>query len=309
MEHLGHLLQFDGMLHWCFLIALLGFMVSIAWVIVRVLLPLRQLVKLADGIAEGNFATFAQPIQGIGEIDHLRVRLHQMMEQIKASHEREFAYRNALTDSQEHERMRIAHEIHDDTIQSLVLVTHHLERAALAAEMEELTVLPNHLRNARAQLLNSIDRLRGLIANLRPAILDELGLVMAVEALCEAHSSLEFQVVGSVCELQSAQELALFRTAQEAIRNAERYAQASQINATLIYSETDVILKVSDDGVGFEVPNQLQVFAANGHYGLLGIRERVRHLGGNLRLTSKKLAGTEVEVRFPLDFGTTPGKA
>lgn len=308
MEHLGHLLQFDGMLHWCFLLALFGFLISLSWVIIRVLLPLRQLVKLAEGIAEGDFDTFARPIGGIREIDRLRARLHQMLQQLQAGQEREYAYRNALTDSQEHERMRIAHEIHDDTIQSLVLVAHHLERASLAAASEQ-DALPTHLKNARTQLLTSIDRLRGLIANLRPTILDEMGLVMAVEALCEAHTSLEFQVLGNACELQPAQELALFRTAQEAIRNAERYAQAGQINATLIYSETDVTLRVRDDGVGFEVPKQLQEFAAKGHYGLLGIRERVRHLGGSLSLSSHAKTGTEIEVRFPFEIANSAMKA
>lgn len=308
MEHLEHVVQFDGMLHWCFLIALFGFFVSLSWVVVRVLLPLRQLVKLAEGIGEGDFAIFAEPIHGIAEIDRLRVRLHQMMEQLQSGQERERAYQNALTDSQEHERMRIAREIHDDTIQSLILVTHHLERATSAANTEQ-DGLPVHLKNARNQLLNTIDRLRSLIANLRPTILDEMGLVMAVEALCETHAALDFQVVGNACELQPAQELALFRTAQEAIHNAERHAQASQINAMLIYSETEVTLKVSDDGVGFEVPNQLQEFAAKGHYGLLGIRERVRHLGGNLSLTSNMKIGTEIEVRVPFAVSSSPIKA
>ena len=309
MEHVGHLVQFDGMLHWCFLIALFGFLVSITWVVIRVLMPLRQLVRLADGISQGDFETFAQPIGGIAEIDRLRLGLNRMMEQIKAGQEREYAYRNALTDSQEYERMRIAHEIHDDTIQSLVLVAHHLERATLAVGKEQDTPLPNHLKNARIQLLNTIDRLRRLIANLRPTILDEMGLVMAVEALCEAHSTLAVEVLGDVLELQPAQELALFRTAQEAIRNAERYAQADQINAMLIYSETDVTLKVCDDGIGFEVPNQLQVFAANGHFGLLGIRERIRNHGGSLKLTSEKTVGTEIEVSFPLNASGMLAKA
>lgn len=298
--HAEHMMQYDGFLHWCFLISLIGVIASVSWVMIRVLLPLHHLVQLADGAAQGNLETFSRPIMGIAEIDRLRLRLNQMMAQIKAAQEREYTYRNALTDSQEHERMRIAHEIHDDAIQSLVLVSHHIERATLAPTAEQDSVLLVHLKNARGQLLGCIERLRGLIANLRPTLLDELGLVTAVEGLCEVHETLDFRVVGSAHELEHAQELAIFRAAQEAIRNAERYARAKTIRATLIYSDKDVTLRVRDDGIGFDVPTQLQEFAAGGHYGLLGIHERVRHLGGSLRLTSRFRAGTSLEVRFPL---------
>jgi signal transduction histidine kinase len=298
MDHAEHLLQYDGLLHWCFLIALVGFIASLVWVLIRVLLPLQYLVSLAEMIDEGDFSRFSQPIGGIVEIDRLRIRLDKMLSQIKVGQEREVAYRNTLADSQEHERMRIAHEIHDDTIQSLIVVSHHIERAARSSDVAKHE-WQQHLKNARDQLLGSIDRLRQLIANLRPSILDELGLVTAVESLCDAHTNLDFQVVGDACEIHQAQELALFRAAQEAIRNADRHAQAHQISASLVYSKHEVTLKVSDDGIGFKIPKQMQEFAVNGHYGLLGIRERVRHLGGQLKLISQLDMGTSIEITFP----------
>lgn len=303
IAHVGHMLQYDGALHWCFLIALFGAMISITWVIQRVLMPLLELVRMTEGIAQGNFSTFDTKIDGIPEIDQLRQTLHEMMQQLRMANEREYAYRNALTDSQEHERMRIAHEIHDDTIQSLVLVAHHIERAnnELGEDLETV----QHLKNARQQLVGIIERLRGLIGNLRPTVLDELGLVMALEMLCETSPTLEFSVMGKEYEIEHTQELALFRTAQEAIRNAERHANASLIRATLIYGENGVTLEIRDDGIGFDIPQQLQEFASRGHYGLLGIRERISHLGGNLQLISQAASGTQLTAVFPLQPNAT----
>jgi signal transduction histidine kinase len=296
--NLSHILHYDGFLHWCFLLALFGAVASAFWVMLRVLLPLHYLASLADGIASGDHNRFAEPIGGIKEIDLLRRNLHDMLNHVRIAQEREIAYRNALSDGQEQERMRIAREIHDDTIQSLVLVSHHIERAARHSD-PAASVLP-HLKNAREQVLDIVERLRRLIANLRPSILDELGVVTAIKSLCQNTAGVTFQVTGQVYSLPQAQELALFRAAQEALHNAKRHAQAKHINAALVYSNNAVVLSVHDDGIGFDVPGHLQALAAYGHYGLLGIAERAKHLGGWLKLSSALGAGTTVEVTFPV---------
>lgn len=95
------------------------------------------------------------------------------------------------------------------------------------------------------------------------------------------------------------QELAIFRAAQEAINNAEHHAGAKCITVTLSYSASSVTLEVCDDGRGFEIPQQLQEFAVRGHYGLMGIRERILHLGGRLNLNSELTVGTRVTVTLP----------
>jgi signal transduction histidine kinase len=135
-----------------------------------------------------------------------------------------------LTESQENERKRIARDIHDDTIQSLVLVAHNIERATQSTKMNE-NHLREHLETARRQLIQTIDNLRQMIANLRPTILDELGLAAAIEVLCEKHQILEFSIVGDVYGIDQSHELAIFRAAQEAIYNAERHAQANRVTS------------------------------------------------------------------------------
>jgi len=298
MNHIGHIFQFDGVFHWCILISVFGFLIGLTWVIVRVMIPLHRLAEQAASMMEGNLPAFDRPISGIRETEQLRRSLHYMIGEIKTAQERETTYRNALTEGQENERKRVAREIHDDTIQALVLVAHSIERAAQSVKMNE-NHTGEHLENARSQLIETIDNLRQMIANLRPTILDELGLAAAIEVLCEKHATLEFSVIGDVYGMDQTHELAIFRAAQEAICNAERHAQANRITTTLTYSAAAVTLEVRDDGIGFQIPHQLQEFSLRGHYGLIGIRERILHLGGQLNLISQSALGTRVIVTVP----------
>jgi signal transduction histidine kinase len=299
-------LGFDGVLHWCCLIALFAFVVGLLWVSIRVLIPLRRLAKQAEIIMNGSLATssptFDKPVGGIREIEQLQRSLRCMVDQIQAAREIETAYRKALTESQENERMHLAREIHDDTIQSLVLVSHSIERAAQAQKNEDYPdklQASGYLDSARSQLIDTIDNLRQVIANLRPTILDELGLATAIEVLCENRPTLAFSVIGDVYGIDHTRELAIFRAVQEITRNAECHAHAKQIKIELIYSADTVALEVRDDGVGFQVPQHLQEFAVRGHYGLLGIQERVRHLGGKVNMISKPAVGTCITVMIP----------
>ncbi len=291
---LHHLFHFDGVLHWCFLIALFGFALGIVWMIVRILIPLRRLANQAESIMTGALPTF-DVSGGIREIDQLRRSLQYMVEQIASAQARELMYRAALTESQENERKRIAREIHDDTIQSLVLAAHSIERAA----QERADAGRSHLENARQQVIQTVDNLRQMIADLRPTVLDELGLAAAIETLCDKYPRLVFSVMGDPYSIDHAQELAIFRAAQEAICNAERHANARRITATLTYSPDSVRLEVRDDGHGFHVPKHLNEFALTGHYGLIGIRERIQHLGGTVKVESRLSAGTYLTVTVP----------
>ncbi len=295
VEHLHHLMHFDGLLHWCFWLALVGFPIVMAWITLRVLLPLRQLAHQAERIAAGELMTFDQPLSGIREINQLCSALQTMVNQLAAAQERELRYRSALTESQETERRHLAREIHDETIQSLVVVAHSIERAAHAAAAD----VPTHLSAARRQVIATIDTLRQLIAHLRPTVLDELGLVAAIETFCEQDARLRFQVEGQPVPLDHSQELALFRAAQEAVHNAQQHAQAEQITIVLRYNHAAVSLSVTDDGCGFQKPVHLREFALRGHYGLIGLRERIEHLGGSFALDSAPGRGTRVAVSLP----------
>ncbi len=298
-EHMHHLTHFDGLLHWCFLLALVGFPLVMAWIMLRVLLPLHRLARQAQRIAAGELPAFDAPVGGIDEIEQLRCSLQVMVSQVAAAQQRELMYRSALTESQENERQHIAREIHDETIQSLVVVSHSLERAVQTCPPSAHP----HLQAARQQIINTIDGLRQMIAHLRPTVLDELGLAAAVEALCEDDTRLSFTVEGTPVALPHAYELALFRAVQEAIRNAHRHADFTHAVVTLRYTPEGVSLSVADDGRGFRVPPHLRELALRGHYGLIGLRERIEHLGGDFTLDSTPARGTRLTVQLPYAQG------
>lgn len=289
-------MHFDGVLHWCFWIAVGVFFIGLGWVVIRVLLPLHHLSRMTKALSEGYVPSFDQRVGGIPEIEQLRRSLQHMSEQVRAGQLQEAAFRNRFAESQEHERVRIAREIHDDTIQTLVLVAHSLEHATNA---ESQTTARTHLHNARQQLMDAINGLRELIANLRPTLLDELGLSAALRALCERYGHVTFAVVGEVRPVEASHELALFRAAQEALYNAERHANAKEIYVTLTYTQTAILLDVRDNGIGFNVPPHLHELAGQGHFGLLGIQERMQHLGGSLQVSSEAQRGTHLCAAVP----------
>lgn len=297
IEHTTHVFQFDGFLHWCIQISLVVFAIGIIWMIFRVIRPLRRLAKQAECMMDGKLPTFDPPWDGIREIERLQSALKLMVQQIQAAQVREVHYRNALTESQEQERKRIARELHDDTIQSLIVVSHSIERAMGACGGGDGVA---HLGRAREQLIQTIDDLRHLIGDLRPTMLDDLGLVAAVESLAEDYPMVEVVTNGDLPALDHDRELVLYRVAQEGIRNASRHARADHVSTTLSTCGSAVQLEICDDGDGFTVPKHLHELAAQQHYGLLGIYERVTHLGGRMELSSSPQAGTRLCVTFPL---------
>lgn len=297
LAHFTH--QFESFFHLCFLVSVFLFVVGTVWVLFRILIPLWNLSLQLTAFTNGESHTFENPSRGIAEVEQLRKILYQMATQLQAAQERELLYRNALVDSQENERKRIARELHDDTIQSLVLCIHNIDRASQTVDnsAEETATI---LNVTRKKVIDTIDCLRRLIANLRPTVLDELGLVTAIEMLCEQNEHITFKTDGELRTINHAQELALFRSAQEAFRNAEQYARADHIRARLVYTNASVTFEVQDDGIGFKVPSPLQELASEGHYGLLGMFERVKHLGGELKVQSVLNTGTRIIVTLPL---------
>lgn len=133
-------------------------------------------------------------------------------------------YRHALTEGQEAERTRIAHELHDETIQSLIAVAQGIELGLNWLEHDPDRA-KSMLSAARAQVVESVENLRRMIADLRPPALEELGIVAALQLLASQNLGLHVQVnvSGDARRLEEQQELTLFRVAQEAARNAQRH--------------------------------------------------------------------------------------
>ena len=222
--------------------------------------------------------------------------------------ERLESYAREMLRAQEDERRRIAREIHDDFLQSLVQLCRRLDSLDDSARVGGLTSSPAvsaALRETRRKAESLADDLRRFSRDLRPSILDDLGLVPAIRHLLtdledrsEACAEL---LVDGVSRLSSEVELCLFRIAQEALRNVERHAAASHVTVTLSHRAARVALTVADDGSGFAVPGDNRLQAMNSKLGLMGMRERALLLGGEFKVASSSGEGTTVQVSLPVN--------
>ncbi len=209
-----------------------------------------------------------------------------------------------VTKAQEEERKRIALELHDDTIQSLVALCQQIDELAI-----DVKGLPRQARSRLEELhqqANTImQEVRRLSQDLRPAALDNIGLVAALEwlasevARCSGVAT-NLEVVGAKRKLSSEVELVLFRIAQEALRNVWKHAQASSAQVTLEFAEERTRLTISDDGKGFNPPSDVNALPRLGKLGLAGMLERAHLLGGTLSIRSELDKGTSVIAELPL---------
>ncbi len=202
-------------------------------------------------------------------------------------------------DAADAERRRWARELHDETLQGLgglrVLLSAALRRKDPESAQEAM-------REAVGRLEQDIENLRGIITDLRPAALDELGLSAAIEALLDRHreqTGLRIQMQldtaalgGGSGRLGPELEMAVYRLVQEALTNVSRHAQATEVMVRVGESDGEVTVEVRDDGVGFDTT------ASSSGYGLAGIRERVALAGGTVRIESGE-SGTAVLARLP----------
>ncbi|MBA7688803.1 hypothetical protein ES703_97292 [subsurface metagenome] len=234
-----------------------------------------------------------------GEFKYYLVNWVDLTERERLKANMEF-YLSEITKAQEEERRRIAREIHDESIQSLAALALGIDAIARGKErLPEDVIL--HLKKLRAETDSILDGLRCFSHELRPGVIDQVGLVPALEILTEeinkenrVAGSLEIR--GSERRLTPETELALFRITQEALRNVRRHSRATKVVIRLKFTRGKVRLIVHDNGTGFEVPDMLSDFATEGKLGLIGMQERTRLLNGKLLVRSWVARGTTVVV-------------
>jgi signal transduction histidine kinase len=215
-------------------------------------------------------------------------------------------YLKQVLQAQEEERKRLSRELHDDAGQSLLLLIHRLD--ALASDPKNKLAKPAKDKIARLHGLavKILDGLRRYAQELRPAILDHMGLVAALGWMAEnvnreQGAKVIVEVCGTECELSPEARLVLFRIAQEALNNVKRHSEATTAVVKLEYEPQKIILTITDDGKGFELPERLSDLASIGKLGLTGMEERARLLGGTLQVQSKPGEGTTVTAELPLN--------
>jgi PAS domain S-box-containing protein len=213
-------------------------------------------------------------------------------------------YLEHFTKAQEEERMRIAHELHDDTIQALVVLSRELDMLALSKEgIAEDKKL--RLENLRQQTNNIMAGVRRLSQDLRPPILDRLGLWAALEWLASnlenrAGISVGIKKKGKDRRLASEAELLFFRIVQEALNNVWRHSQATHAEVTVEFGKNVTRITIKDNGKGFNIPYPEDELTRRGKLGVAGMKERASLMGGKMEVDSTPDKGTTITVEAPV---------
>lgn len=280
------------------------------YIVLRMALqPLSTLTSAVGHIYNGDIILEIPPVdqpdlapltQALNTMLH-RLTVHTAT--IEANRQKLHTLSAQVISAQEDERNRIARELHDETCQSLISLLIALDRINAVAP-RELTDLTTRISSARQLTSETLDGLRLLVADLRPSLLHDLGLIPAIrsyasERLEPLGVDVEFELPSRLPRLPTRLETSLFRISQEAISNIIKHAEASHVSIRLSY-DRDLSLLIEDDGVGFETNGESAPSGVE-HMGLFGMRERAAAVGGRIEIDSSPGRGTILRVIIPLE--------
>lgn len=236
-----------------------------------------------------------------GHSTTIQVIIRDVTERRKAQ-ENMHVYVNQITKAQEEERQRIARDIHDDTIQALARMGLDID-SLLNSEEQLSDGVMQSLQELRIKTTELLQGTRRLTRDLRPPMLDEMGLVDAlqwsVDKLKEQHSiNVTLKVQGALRRLLPETELVLFRIVQEALTNVRKHSHATEVMIQADFNPEKVKLSIADNGCGFELPEAIDGLARTGQLGLIGMRERARLLNGTLEVESELNKGTTITLEM-----------
>jgi signal transduction histidine kinase len=270
----------------------------------RVAAPIGWLAGQTARLADDQEVTPTKS-SGIAEIDTLNHAFDYMAGQIASYRSSLRRYIGLITQSQENERQRTARELHDETVQNLLAMARRLE---LYQTTETDPARLAQLVELQAMIGDTLDGARRISHDLRPPLLEDLGLIPALKTLVERvrpdgqpAPQATFEVSGQSAPLSPDQELALYRVSQEALANTRKHTRATDVRVKLAFEPDAVRLDISDNGGGFSVPDSVTEMVQRGSFGLMGIQERVWSVGGKLSIQSAPGAGTRLSATIPLN--------
>ncbi|MEE9197385.1 MAG: sensor histidine kinase, partial [bacterium] len=231
--------------------------------------------------------------------------VQQLLEELQSKEEVRSLLLEKVISAQEEERKRIARELHDELGQALTGMVMNLEAAKEGLDKDTEAAL-QRMERARSLAVHSIDSIRHLILDLRPAALDDLGLVPALRAFAENRLGdkgirLALETSGFKDRLPPLVETTIFRVVQEAVTNIVRHSEANAARIQLERKNGRVSLLVEDDGRGFDPTKVLHSPDRARAVGILGMEERISILGGHLHVDSRSGQGTQVRAEIPLE--------
>jgi signal transduction histidine kinase len=284
----------------------LGTILSLAMLSLSIGRVIRPIATLAENATRAVPGSIFRPVpeQGPLEIRLLIKAFNQMVISLAEQQTvlRQYAHKALL--SQEEERQRLSHELHDGTLQDLLSLSQRIELCS--NELERNPLQAQHRLNELHRLLEqTIDDVRRISHALRPPILEDLGLPVAVEALCQdlkqekPDLQCEYSLIGKPERLPPDLELAIYRVVQEALVNIRKHAQeATLVQVELKFDETEIQTVIKNNGSVFN--NQdIRTFVRSGHLGLAGMYERARLFGGSVDILSDQDKFTVITLRLP----------
>lgn len=290
------------------LFSFFGILITLAvnyWIIRTALHPLRELGNVLEQTVDGEIR-IPNSLKKYGDpsIHHLVTALDSMLLRLANRTSQLQAISERAINAQEEERIRIARGLHDDTAQALSMLIIQVERLEklIPAESSELK---KHVTEIHKSLTRLLEDLRKIIWNLRPSILDDLGLLPAIRWYARSNLEergilIDFGMSADNMRLPAHLETTLFRVTQEAVNNILRHADAKNVSVRLQSRQGQICLDVKDDGHGFDMERVSGEALSKKQLGLLGIKERVSLVGGQVNVESALGSGTSVHVTIPL---------
>ena len=273
--------------------------------------PLRRLTRAAEQIRQGNYSVRAEN-QGRDEVGKLSSVFNEMagsletkqaendrlLEELRSKEMIRTELIKKLFTVQEEERKRISRELHDETGQLLASLLAYMK--LLLSKLTD-DVQRGLLQSARGVAIDALGGLRRIAVELRPPVLDDLGLPAAMNKYIQNFSQqqgirVQFALPEAKLELGSEISLALYRILQESLTNIAKHAQAANVYVSLFSDKAEVKLVIQDDGIGLD--EELEILYKNNRLGIYGMTERAELLGGSFNLATGS-GGTTVYVTLP----------
>lgn len=266
------------------------------WAVGRALKPVDLILQALTEIEQGKLAS-RLPLLKLPELSGIGMKFNAMAQALEQSTQENRRLTSQMISVQEDERKSLARDLHDEIGQCLT-----------AINVDAMTVLnARKIGDAKESALaitqnvrRMMDILHGLLQKLRPGVLDELGLGAALRDLVgnwrqrNRSVSISVSLDEDICDVNETTAIAIYRIAQECLTNISRHAHANRMTLALRCNKEQIMLMIQDDGQGFDVQ------AIPNGYGLAGMRERVKGLGGRFNLQSGIYQGTSIQVVLPV---------
>ena len=252
-------------------------------------------------------------LHSIGDQLGVAIQQARLYERLRKARERYRKLTRQILVAQEDERKRLARELHDETSQTLSGLTLQLQALAEMAEKSSVdTELIAKLKKVQSLAVQVHTEVRRLMADLRPSLLDTLGLVPAIRQLADTrlrplNINVSVETIGTERRLDPEVETGLFRVAQGSIGNIIEHSKAKNVTIAVEYQDSELVLRITDDGQGFDVSVITDVEESGRGRGLFSMRERIILLGGTASVESEIGQGTTIWARVPIGLGEEHG--